>query len=79
MASPESTPVPDVVAEEMRKLQGTWKQIGYERDGATAPLDEQGWEPRVTFAADTFVVTLADGSIPIRGGSGTLKRGHAAR
>ena len=33
----------------------------------TEPLDEQGWEPRVTFTGDTFVVTLADGSIPIRG------------
>ena len=31
------------------------------------PLDEQGWEPRVTFTGDTFVVTLADGRIPIKG------------
>src|SRR5207247_31907 len=55
------------IAEEMKKLQGTWKQIAYERDGVTEPLDEQGWEPRVTFTGDTFVVTLADGSIPIKG------------
>ena len=55
------------VTEEMKKLQGTWKQIGYERDGVTEPLDEQGWEPRVTFTGDAFVVTLADGSIPIKG------------
>ena len=58
---------PDAVTEEMKKLQGTWKQIGYERDGVTEPLDEQGWEPRVTFTGDAFVVTLADGSIPIKG------------
>ena len=55
------------VAEEMKKFQGTWKQIAYERDGVTEPLDEQGWEPRVTFTGDAFVVTLADGSIPIKG------------
>lgn len=58
---------PDAVTEEMKKLQGTWKQIGYERDGVAEPLDEQGWEPRVTFTGDAFVVTLADGSIPIKG------------
>jgi uncharacterized protein (TIGR03067 family) len=55
------------IAKEMEKLQGTWKQIGYERDGVTEPRDEVGWEPRSTFVGDTFVVTLADGSIPIRG------------
>ena len=62
-----ATSFPAAVAEEMKKLQGTWKQIAYERDGVTDPLDEQGWEPRVTFTGDTFVVTLADGSIPIQG------------
>ena len=67
MANTDSTTVPDAIAEEMKKLQGTWKQIAYERDGVTEPLDEQGWEPRVTFTGDTFVVTLADGSIPIKG------------
>ena len=67
MANTEPTSFPDAIAEEMKKLQGTWKQIAYERDGVTEPLDEQGWEPRVTFTGDTFVVTLADGSIPIRG------------
>ena len=44
MASPESMPVLEAVAEEMRKLDGTWKQVRYERDGLTAPLDEQGWD-----------------------------------
>jgi len=57
----------DAIAEEMKKLQGTWKQIAYERDGVTEPLDEQGWEPRVTFTGDAFVVALSDGSIPIKG------------
>ena len=55
------------ISEEMERLQGTWKQVGYERDGVTEPLDESGWEPRSTFAGDTFIVTLADGSTPIRG------------
>lgn len=57
----------DAVADEMKKFQGTWKQIGYQRDGLTDPPDEQGWEPTVTFTGDAFVVTLADGSIPIAG------------
>jgi uncharacterized protein (TIGR03067 family) len=51
----------------MERLQGTWRQIAYERDGVVDPPDERGWEPRVTFTGDTFVVTLADGSTPIRG------------
>ena len=67
MASTDATSFPDAITEEMKKFQGTWKQIAYERDGMTEPLDEQGWEPRVTFVGDTFVVTLADGSIPIKG------------
>ena len=54
-------------AEEMTKLQGVWRQIAYERDGVIEPPDERGWEPTTTFAGDTFVVTLADGSTPIRG------------
>ena len=55
------------IAEEMKKLQGVWKQIAYERDGVTEPPDEQGWEPTTIFLGDTFVVTLADGSTPIKG------------
>jgi uncharacterized protein (TIGR03067 family) len=51
----------------MARLAGTWKQVGYERDGVLEPLDEHGWEPRTTFSGDAFVVTLADGSVPIRG------------
>jgi uncharacterized protein (TIGR03067 family) len=57
----------DAITEEMKRFQGTWKQIAYERDGVPEPLDEQGWEPRVTFTGDAFVVTLANGNIPIKG------------
>ena len=52
---------------EMARLQGTWRQIAYERDGVTDPPDEQGWHPRATFDGNKFMVTLADGSIAIRG------------
>jgi len=55
------------MTEEMKKFQGTWRQIAYEKDGAKEPLDEQGWEPRVTFVDDTFIVILADGRIAIKG------------
>ena len=67
MANTDATSFPDAIADEMEKLQGTWKQIAYQRDGVTEPLDEQGWQPRVIFTGDRFVVTLADGSIPIKG------------
>jgi uncharacterized protein (TIGR03067 family) len=67
MSSGDATTLSDAVAEEMKKLQGTWKQVAYERDGLTEPSDEQGWDPRVTFTGDAYVVTLADGSIPIAG------------
>jgi uncharacterized protein (TIGR03067 family) len=55
------------MTEEMRELQGTWKQIAYEKDGSKEPQDELGWEPSVTFVGDTFTVTLADGTIVIEG------------
>jgi uncharacterized protein (TIGR03067 family) len=67
MANTDAMSLHHAIMEEMNKFQGTWKQIAYERDGVTEPLDEKGWEPRVTFKGDTFVVTLADGSIPIHG------------
>lgn len=57
----------DLIAEELKRFQGTWKQIAYERDGVKEPFDEQGWDPITTFTGEQFVVTLADGSIPIRG------------
>ena len=59
--------IKDPVTTDLEEFQGTWKQIAYERDGVKEPLDEQGWEPRTTFTGNTFVVTLADGSIPIKG------------
>jgi len=67
MAGTERESHLDEISKEMQRLQGTWQQIGYERDGVTEPLDELGWEPRTTFVGDRFVVTLADGSIPIKG------------
>ena len=57
----------DSIEKELKRFQGTWKQIAYERDGVTEPLDEHGWNPITTFTAEEFVVTLADGSIPIKG------------
>ena len=58
---------PKDIEEELKKFQGTWRQVGYERDGLKEPADEQGWEPITTFAGNEFLVTLADGSIPIKG------------
>lgn len=61
-------PITDRIQEELERFRGEWRQIGYERDGVKEPLDEEhGWEPRTTFTDSEFVVTLADGSIPIRG------------
>ena len=62
-----ANPSPEAVAEELRKFQGTWKQVAWEKDGVPNPPDEEGWEPRVTFTDDTFVVTLADGRVAIKG------------
>ncbi len=58
---------PKGIEHELKRLQGSWKQIGYERDGMVNPLDERDWEPRTTFTGEEFVVTLADGTIPIKG------------
>jgi uncharacterized protein (TIGR03067 family) len=52
---------------DLERLQGTWKQVGYERDGVPEPLDEVGWQPRTTFDRENFVVELADGSAYIKG------------
>jgi uncharacterized protein (TIGR03067 family) len=59
--------IPDAIAEEIKKFQGTWKQIACEKDGVADLVDEFGWEPKSTFTDETFVVTLADGSIAIQG------------
>ena len=65
--SNEPTSTPDGTEAEMKQFQGTWKQIAYERDGVAEPPDEQGWDPSTTFTGEEFVVTLTDGSIPIKG------------
>ena len=57
-----------LIRDEADKFQGAWKQISYERDGLKESLDdEKGWEPRTIFSGNNFVVTIADGSIPIKG------------
>jgi uncharacterized protein (TIGR03067 family) len=53
--------------DDLDALQGEWRQVGYERNGVKEPLDELDWHPRVTFVDSTFTVTLADGSISIKG------------
>src|SRR5262245_19361418 len=60
-------PTAPLIDEEIRRFRGVWKQIAYERDGIKEPLDEQGWEPTTMFTDSEFVVTLADGSILIKG------------
>ena len=65
--SNDPTSTADEIEEEMKRFQGAWKQIAYERDGVVERLDEQGWDPRTTFVGEEFVVTLTDGSIPIKG------------
>jgi uncharacterized protein (TIGR03067 family) len=50
------------------RLQGEWLQLEYERGGVKQPLDaEAGWNPRTTFRGYEFVVTIADGTTPIKG------------
>jgi uncharacterized protein (TIGR03067 family) len=67
MDNADSIALQQAINEEMKNLQGTWRQTGYERDGSMEPLDERGWAPAVTFTGNAFAVTLADGTIPIRG------------
>jgi len=53
---------------EMNKFQGNWIQIAYERSGLKEPLDdEEGWTPRTIFKGDSFIVTISDGTTPIKG------------
>ena len=63
----DAKPTPDPIAEEIKKLQGTWKQIACEKDGVADQVDEFGLEPKSTFTDDTYVVTLTDGTIAIKG------------
>lgn len=57
----------DVVAEEIAKFQGTWQQTASEIDGVKNRPDEFGFEPRVTFAGNNYVVARADGDVVIKG------------
>jgi uncharacterized protein (TIGR03067 family) len=67
MAETGAKSLQDAIAEELKKLQGTWKQIALEKDGLPESVDEFGLEPTSTFVDDTYVVTLADGTIAIKG------------
>jgi uncharacterized protein (TIGR03067 family) len=49
------------------RLQGTWVQTAWERDGVRNPPDPLGGAARVTFAGNTFVVVLPDGTTAIAG------------
>jgi uncharacterized protein (TIGR03067 family) len=49
-------------------LQGSWLQIGYERDGLIEPIDdEKNWQPVTHISGKTFTVTIADGSTVLNG------------
>jgi uncharacterized protein (TIGR03067 family) len=53
---------------DLTKLQGTWQQVHYERDGVVQPVDEeQGWSPVTLIAGNRFSVTIADGSVLLEG------------
>jgi uncharacterized protein (TIGR03067 family) len=67
MGKNNSRPRSDAVAEELEKIQGTWRQVAHEREGVVSPPDELGREPRVTFVGNTFAVRLGDGTIAIKG------------
>lgn len=57
-----------VSEDDLARLQGQWRQIGYERDGIVDPQDDEAdWSPLSTFIGNRFVVTIADGSTPIAG------------
>ncbi len=52
----------------LKKFQGNWIQIAYERNGIIEPIDdEEGWMPRTIFIGNEFVVKISDGTIPIKG------------
>lgn len=52
---------------EIAKFQGTWRQIRCESDGVINPQDEFGSEPLTTFAGNTYVVRLPDGTVVLEG------------
>jgi uncharacterized protein (TIGR03067 family) len=53
---------------ELAKLQGTWHQVHYERDGVVEPTDEEaGWRPMTEIVGERFIVTIADGTVVLEG------------
>ena len=60
-------PTEDAAMEERKRFQGVWKQIACEKDGMADAVDEFGREPMTTFAGDSYVVTLGDGTVAIQG------------
>ena len=55
------------IDEELRKFQGTWRQVRCEADGVLNPPDGFGSQPLTTFSGNTYVVTLPDGTMVIEG------------
>src|SRR4051812_34557053 len=54
--------------EDLDLLQGRWLQVGYERDGALQPVDEElNWQPQTEISGENFKVTIADGSVILGG------------
>ena len=54
--------------DDFQQLQGDWQQVAYERDGVKQPIDDEAaWNPRTTFRGNEFIVTIADGTTPIKG------------
>lgn len=58
---------PGSITEELAKFQGTWRQLSCEADGIIDPPDEFGSAPITTFAGNTYLVTLADGTVVLAG------------
>lgn len=56
-----------VIADELEKFQGVWKQVSCNIDGVKNAAEEYGSQPRVTFAGFEYVVTGADGAVVIKG------------
>ena len=70
------------IDEELRKFQGTWRQVRCEADGVANPPDEFGSQPLTTFSGNTYVAYTADhggqgrtGNAPLSGGKGSVLEG----
>lgn len=60
-------PLADLVADEIARLQGVWRQVACEIDGVRDAVDEFGLQPRVAFSGNSYVVTRANGTVVIEG------------